>query len=795
MTQNSDDLDYLELQSEAGRVLQAEGAEQQHFCFDQKAGAAIPNQFVLVFDQDKVESIDQGIASLQDALASEQVSAASVTSRRRARRRSSLPVDIIREFRESHPPPPAGNRHRRLQQSDTDSSLPIGLVFRGTDDAAALFRSVDTVQYVENDQCVKLSQDRTDYDDEEEGGATAVVAGPAQAGFSCLPAAQVSGIRVHPLRDSFWPNCFVPGSKLAWWGERCGRSDSQILWTGVYAYHHITGERLPNCLKTRPATGPFSEDLEYWLGAGCGQAPGAVPNMPRLFCTEQFVARSDMNTCSGVSPTDFLPDSCTIPTCIPFSATVQQTVDMVHPVAACNANRVVKMTFLGERCSGAVSSSGALAGVRWLSASPAETVADPNACTIARAYSNNPADVMFNSDFFGSCGVPPRKVRYLASSECPPPPPPPPPSPPPPPPPPPPRERNPLPAGKLIMAELIWLRHSPAEALLLWNSVGYGGQTVPSGIRRVMGVTDSGNGTLLTVKQLYYSSVAVLDTGVDCNHPDLNISFAKSFKYESLPNPNMNPACFDGNNHGTHVSGIVGAKNNEIGVIGILPNTPIVALKVMDSNGDGSFSEVVSGLRWLLETSVNGSVPNPGNITNAQLFQINVASMSLGFTSSSVTEGNGGFICSLLQQMLDAGIVTVAAASNDGKAYNNVGPANCPAVIAATSITAPTGEIDTRQNVSWFSNYLSLKNQAGQVPWTPVKRNRTIAAPGMYARCFSSGACRESRGEENIDIGIEEWAYYNSRVNENYGYLLDPLRSPSNSTAYFGWLSWAAAWS
>jgi subtilisin family serine protease len=96
----------------------------------------------------------------------------------------------------------------------------------------------------------------------------------------------------------------------------------------------------------------------------------------------------------------------------------------------------------------------------------------------------------------------------------------------------------------------------------------------------------------------------------------------------------------------------------------LLPaGTPLVALKVLDSNGDGSFSDVMMGLMWLLQTSVNGSVPNPDNITNAQLFQIHVVSMSLGFSSSSVTEGNGGLICNVLQKILDAGIVPVAAAS------------------------------------------------------------------------------------------------------------------------------------
>jgi len=64
----------------------------------------------------------------------------------------------------------------------------------------------------------------------------------------------------------------------------------------------------------------------------------------------------------------------------------------------------------------------------------------------------------------------------------------------------------------------------------------------------------------------------------------------------------------------------------------------------------------------------------------------------------------------------------------------------------------------------------------------------------MYARCFSSGACRDSRGEQNIAIGLEEWQYYNTWGDRDYGYKQDPLRSASNTTHYYGWLSWAAAW-
>lgn len=64
---------------------------------------------------------------------------------------------------------------------------------------------------------------------------------------------------------------------------------------------------------------------------------------------------------------------------------------------------------------------------------------------------------------------------------------------------------------------------------------------------------------------------------------------------------------------------------------------------------------------------------------------------------------------------------------------------------------------------------------------------------GMFVRCFSSGACRDTRGAENVPVGIEEWAYYNNYTNREYGYSKDPIRDPT-TTRYYGFLSWADAW-
>jgi subtilisin len=92
-------------------------------------------------------------------------------------------------------------------------------------------------------------------------------------------------------------------------------------------------------------------------------------------------------------------------------------------------------------------------------------------------------------------------------------------------------------------------------------------QTAPTGVRRIGAV----NAT--TAAPAADVSVAVLDTGVDLSHPDLNVVAGTNCIIPGTP-----PQDVDG--HGTHCSGSIAAKNNAGGVIGVAPGTQIVAVKV-----------------------------------------------------------------------------------------------------------------------------------------------------------------------------------------------------------------------
>ena len=109
-----------------------------------------------------------------------------------------------------------------------------------------------------------------------------------------------------------------------------------------------------------------------------------------------------------------------------------QTAQLFHPVAGCGTTQPVSMVYKGQRCTGnnGATSSTTLAGILWQSAEPAPgSGLDASKCSLQRRDGTTADDLIFNMDWFGSCGVPPARVQYIPRSECPAPPPPPPPSP------------------------------------------------------------------------------------------------------------------------------------------------------------------------------------------------------------------------------------------------------------------------------------------------------------------------------------------------------------------------------
>lgn len=151
--------------------------------------------------------------------------------------------------------------------------------------------------------------------------------------------------------------------------------------------------------------------------------------------------------------------------------------------------------------------------------------------------------------------------------------------------------------------------------------------------------------------------VAVLDTGCDLNHHDLknNLLPGKNFVQ-----PNKEP--IDENGHGAHVTGIICAENNDIGMVGVAPKCKVIPVKVLDKKGAGNLLNVAEGIRWAADQGVD------------------FITMSLG-SPNPVQQ-----IRKAIQYAAKKGIVVFCAAGNAGNTRQIFYPANYPETIGIGAI-------------------------------------------------------------------------------------------------------------
>jgi subtilisin len=138
-------------------------------------------------------------------------------------------------------------------------------------------------------------------------------------------------------------------------------------------------------------------------------------------------------------------------------------------------------------------------------------------------------------------------------------------------------------------------------------------------------------------------TVAVLDTGIDLDHPDLRRNILGGFNAIS-----EEQAYDDNNGHGTHIAGIIAATANGQGIIGTASQAKLMAVKVLDETGSGYLSDFINGLQW---------VRNQG---------IRLLNMSLSFAEDSIP------LQRAIHRLYQAGAIMVAAAGNCGQAGGGV---------------------------------------------------------------------------------------------------------------------------
>ncbi|HEX4812530.1 MAG TPA: S8 family serine peptidase, partial [Nonomuraea sp.] len=219
-------------------------------------------------------------------------------------------------------------------------------------------------------------------------------------------------------------------------------------------------------------------------------------------------------------------------------------------------------------------------------------------------------------------------------------------------------------------------------------------QTTPTGVQRIFGPSNPNLDIDSTDDVRINVDVAVVDTGVDQTHPDLNVVARANCQTGVC----VNNSGTDDNGHGSHVAGTVGAIDNTIGPVGVAPGARIHAVKVLNASGSGSLAGIAAGINYVV----------------ARASTIEVINLSLGCagcTSSAISTA--------ITNAVNAGIVVVVAAGNSHLNASSFFPANHPDVVTVSALTDNDGlpggaggstlscrsETDQDDTLAFYSNF------------------------------------------------------------------------------------------
>lgn len=322
-------------------------------------------------------------------------------------------------------------------------------------------------------------------------------------------------------------------------------------------------------------------------------------------------------------------------------------------------------------------------------------------------------------------------------------------------------------------------------------------QTLPSGIDRIDADASSqlsGNhsGAVTDVSNV---AVAVIDTGSG-PHADLNVVGGTNCSTGRSYN--------DGNGHGTHVAGTIGARDDGAGVVGVAPGVPIYSVRVLNNQGSGSWSSVACGIDWVT--------------ANAAAKHIKIASMSLGGPGSD--DGNCGntnkdALHKAICNSVAAGVTYVIAAGNDGANLSGFTPGAYDEALTVTAVAdyngqpgggaASTCRAGTDDTPADFSNFATpgSADAAHTIAAPGVCINSTwkggsfktisgtsMATPhvsGLAALCIASGYCSTTPSSVRSRLMTDAAAQP-----AGYGFAGDA--HTSGGTRYYGYMAYAGGY-
>ncbi|MFD3475870.1 S8 family serine peptidase [Streptomyces sp. NPDC058695] len=341
---------------------------------------------------------------------------------------------------------------------------------------------------------------------------------------------------------------------------------------------------------------------------------------------------------------------------------------------------------------------------------------------------------------------------------------------------------------------------SPEKPARCKGSSGDVGQCLPDWAGRInaeRSSTRSGDG-----RGSVDVNVAVLDDGIAADQPDLNVQGGVDCLTGSPVTPGNSLS--DPGGHGTAVAGVVGAKDNDIGVVGVAPGTPLQSVKVLDDNGDGSTASVLCGIDWVASTRTDNDPANDIAVANMSLSGPGTDDRSCGTVNQDVLHFG---VCNLVR----AGVTLVANAGNEHYDFSGSIPASYDEVLTATAMAdfdgqpggkaAPDcygqdfgllGDADD-EAVLGLSNFaksradsrhtVSAPGSCVETTYLPPSRfaivsGTSFSAPavaGVTALCIAKGRCGASTPARNLRTIVSDAKKYN-HANPRYGFFGDPRR-------------------
>jgi thermitase len=223
--------------------------------------------------------------------------------------------------------------------------------------------------------------------------------------------------------------------------------------------------------------------------------------------------------------------------------------------------------------------------------------------------------------------------------------------------------------------------------------------------------------------------IAIVDTGVQYNHPDLSGKVVLGHDYVDGDN---DP--YDGNGHGTHCAGIAAAvTNNSTGIAGMAPNASILAVRVLDSNGSGTLDAVANGIIYAAD---NGA---------------KVISLSLGGSVGSTTLQNA------VNYAWNKGAVIVAAAGNSG-----ISAPSYPAYYSNAIAVAATTSSDVKASYSNWGSWVDVAAPGSSIYSTyPTNTYTSLSGTSMatpHVAGLAGLLAAQGRSNSNIRAAIQNTA-------------------------------------